>query len=152
MEQYENASEKREYDKRSADASGLIRLGGTVERVIFSSDETGYAVCDFSVDEYIVDRTAEGDAPSGGDGDFSDEVITILGTLPLVGAEDGLTVYGRWIFSPKYGRQFRVEQYEKNLPADTASRRFWIFPQEWKLPTRTAIPTTRKRLPFALQT
>ena len=120
MEQYESTDEKREYEKRPADASGLIRLGGTVERVIFSSDETGYAVCDFSVDEYVVDRT-EGDAQNGSDGAFTDEVITILGTLPLVGSGDGLTVYGRWIFSPKYGRQFRVEQYEKNLPADTAS-------------------------------
>ena len=112
--------ENREREVARRDAGGLVRLGGTVERVIFSSDETGYAVCDFSVDEYIVDvpASAENSVPAD---DFSDEVITILGTLPFVATGDGLTVYGRWVFNPKYGRQFRVEQYEKNLPADTAS-------------------------------
>lgn len=116
-------NEREQFAPRASDASGLVRLGGTVERVIFSSDETGFAICDFGVDEYIVDRVGEADgAPvEGGDGEFRDEVITILGTLPLVAVGDTLTVYGRWGFSPKYGRQFRVEQYEKNLPADTAS-------------------------------
>ena len=89
-----------------ADASGLVRLGGTVERVIFSSDETGFAICDFGVDEYIVDRPVNGeDEPQSGTDEFKDEVITILGTLPLVAEGDSLTVYGRWGFSPKYGRQ-----------------------------------------------
>ena len=116
-------SEQEKLPARAKDASGLVRLGGTVERVIFSSDETGFAICDFGVDEYIVDRPtgADGAPVEGGDGEFKDEVITILGTLPLVAVGDELTVYGRWGFSPKYGRQFRVEQYEKNLPADTAS-------------------------------
>ena len=104
----------------ASDASGLVRLSGTVERIVFSSDETGFAICDFGVDEYAVERT-EGEVSSADDGAFCDEVITILGTLPLIAVGDALTVYGRWGFSPKYGRQFRVEQYEKNLPADTAS-------------------------------
>lgn len=92
--------------------TGLIRLGGTVERVIFSSDETGFAICDFGVEEFSPDETQNG---------MDDEVITILGTLPMVAAGDNLTIYGKWGFSPKYGRQFRVEQYERTMPADTAS-------------------------------
>lgn len=104
---------------KPSEASGLIRLGGTVERVIFSGEETGYAICDFGIDECIVDAPTDGSAPVAED--LKDEVITIVGTLPLVETGDELTVYGRWVFHPKYGRQFRVEQYEKNLPADTAS-------------------------------
>ncbi|MBO5270652.1 MAG: hypothetical protein J6B77_07695, partial [Clostridia bacterium] len=104
-------------EARTADASGLVRLGGTVERVIFSSEESGFAICDFGVDEYIVDTAQMSTAEE----EFKDEVITILGSLPLVAVGDTLTVFGRWVFNPKYGRQFKVEQYERNLPADTAS-------------------------------
>lgn len=107
--------------QNTADASGLVRLTGTVERIVFSSDETGFAICDFGVDEYIVEHRVGEEVPPEGDGALRDEVITILGTLPLIAVGDTLTVYGKWAFSPKYGRQFRVEQYEKNLPADTAS-------------------------------
>ena len=53
--QREMQYESNEFDRQEA-AGGLVRLGGTVERVIFSSEETGYAVCDFGVDEYIADH------------------------------------------------------------------------------------------------
>ena len=109
--------EAREQRENGTEASGLVRLSGTVERIVFSSEETGFAICDFGVDEYAVEHTAE-EAP---DGVSVDEIVTVLGTLPMITVGDTLTVYGRWGFSPKYGRQFRVEQYEKNLPADTAS-------------------------------
>lgn len=112
--------ESNEFDRQEA-AGGLVRLGGTVERVIFSSEETGYAVCDFGVDEYIADHKAGEQDPADVGGEFKDEVITVFGTMPLVATGDTLTVYGRWSFHPKYGRQFRVEQYERNLPADAAS-------------------------------
>ncbi len=112
--------EAREQSGMNTDASGLVRLSGTVERIVFSSDETGFAICDFGVDEYAVEHRAN-EEPAKDDGAFRDEVITVLGTLPLIAVGDELTVYGRWGFSPKYGRQFRVEQFEKNLPADTAS-------------------------------
>ena len=47
--------------------------------------------------------------------------ITVVGTLPYVVAGDTLTLYGKWVHNPKYGRQFKVEQSEKQLPADRAS-------------------------------
>ena len=101
------------------EASGLVRLAGTVERVIFSSEETGYAILDFGVDEYVVDTL--GGEPIGDTDAPIDEVIVAVGTMPMVANGDALTLYGKWVFNPKYGRQFRVEQYEKTLPADTAS-------------------------------
>ncbi len=80
---------------------GLEKLTGTVEGVIYANEENGYAILDFGTD--------------------SNELVTILGTLPCVNTGDELTVYGKWIHNPKYGRQFRVEQYEKNLPSDSAA-------------------------------
>ena len=83
------------------DAQGLIRLQGSIEHVIYSNEENGYAICDLGTE--------------------SNELVTITGILPYVGEGDVVTVYGRWVHNPKYGRQFKVEQSEKRLPADRAS-------------------------------
>ena len=83
------------------DEQGLLRITGSVEHVIYSNEENGFAICDLGTD--------------------TDDLITITGTLPYVGEGDLLTVYGKWVHNPKYGRQFKVEQSEKQMPADKAS-------------------------------
>ena len=83
------------------DEQGLLRITGSIEHVIYSNEENGYSICDMGTD--------------------GDDLITITGILPYVGEGDLVTVYGRWVHNPKYGRQFKVEQYEKQLPADSAS-------------------------------
>ena len=83
------------------DEIGLVKLSGSIERVIYANDENGYAICDLGTD--------------------TDELVTITGTLPYIGEGDVVTVWGKWVHNPKYGRQFKVEQAEKQLPADKAS-------------------------------
>ena len=83
------------------DEQGLLRISGSIEHVIYSNEENGYAICDMGTD--------------------TDDLITITGTLPYIGEGDVVTVYGKWMHNPKYGRQFKVEQAEKQLPADRAS-------------------------------
>ena len=83
-------------DNSCADESFLNR---SIETVIYSNEDNGYAICDFGTDD--------------------DDLITIVGTLPYVSEGDVLSVYGRWVHNPKYGRQFKVEEYEKKLPADS---------------------------------
>ena len=83
------------------DEQGLLRITGSVEHVIYSNEENGFAICDLGTD--------------------TDDLITITGTLPYVGEGDLLTVYGKWVHNPKYGRQFKVERFEKQLPADVDS-------------------------------
>ena len=83
------------------DDLGMIRISGSIEHVIYANEENGYAICDLGTD--------------------TDELITITGMMPYIGEGDVVTVVGKWVHNPKYGRQFRVEQYEKQLPADRAS-------------------------------
>ena len=83
------------------DEQGMLRLTGSIEHVIYANEENGFAICDMGTD--------------------NDELITITGILPYIGEGDVVTVYGRWVHNPKYGRQFKVEQSEKQLPADRAS-------------------------------
>lgn len=80
--------------------SGLEKLCGMVEQIIYYNEENGYAVFDMSLDE---------------------DMITAFGIIPMLGEGDSLCVYGKWVHSPKYGRQFSVEQYERVMPADVAS-------------------------------
>ena len=76
---------------------GIEQLSGSIERVIFANEDSGYAVCDMGTQE--------------------NDVVTIQGILPYISEGDGVTVYGHWIHNPKYGRQFVVERYERVLPS-----------------------------------
>ena len=81
--------------------TGLSSLSGMVETVIYFNEDNGYAICEFGTDD--------------------DELVTIVGTLPYVNEGDTLTVFGKWVHNAKYGRQFKVEQFEKKLPADAGA-------------------------------
>lgn len=80
---------------------GLTQLEGIVEHVIYTNEQNGYTICDLSVDD--------------------EEIYTVVGIMPMVADGDRLTVWGRWVHNAKYGRQFSVVQYERVMPADTAS-------------------------------
>ena len=80
---------------------GLQKLDGIIERVIYTNEDNGYTICDVAV--------------------VDDEIITFVGTMPLVAEGDRLSAYGKWVHNPKYGRQFAVSQYEKTMPADVSS-------------------------------
>lgn len=101
MTQDKERPEPAEMASRPPDVlSGVAEsLHGSVERVIYTSEETGYTVCDFGLD--------------------TGDVVTICGAMPYIGAGDELTVWGNWAHNPRYGRQFKVEQYERTLPSDT---------------------------------
>ena len=83
------------------DEQGLLKLTGSIEHVIYANEENGFAICDLGTD--------------------ADDIVTITGIMPYIAEGDEVTVYGRWVHNPKYGRQFKVEQSEKRLPADRAS-------------------------------
>ena len=82
---------------------GLIRLDGVVEDIIYSNKENGYMVC-------AVETETEGEEP-----------VTVVGIMPYLSEGDTACFFGRWVHSAKYGRQFKAEQFERALPADTTA-------------------------------
>ena len=76
-------------------------LEGSIEAVIYSNEENGYSICDMATSD--------------------DKIVTVVGIMPFVSAGDSISVVGKWVHNPKYGRQFSVEKYEKKLPADTTA-------------------------------
>ncbi len=72
------------------------KLEGIIEKVIYKNDENSYAVCSIECR------------------DGSSHIIE--GYIPMPSEGDSVLAYGKWVVNPKYGRQFKVEQYERVLP------------------------------------
>ena len=72
-------------------------LQGTIESVVYYSPETGYTVCKFSGEDGLV--------------------FTMVGTFPPMSPGETLKIKGKWVISPKFGKQFSVENYIPLLPS-----------------------------------
>lgn len=77
----------------------MTRLNGTVEGIVFSGDDA-YRVLDM---------------------DVNGELLSVVGELGDVDIGETLSMYGDYTTHPKYGRQFRVEMFERSLPEDINS-------------------------------
>lgn len=75
--------------------SEMLSIHGTVEGIVFYNEENGYNVLDMDVDNRL---------------------ITAVGLLGDVHEGEELTLYGEYINSPKYGKQFKAEVFERSLP------------------------------------
>ena len=84
----------------------LEQLRGEVERLVYSSEESGFTICRLVV-------------PGRGD------LVTVAGTMPGIQPGERLQLRGRWINHPVHGYQFRADSYSSQLPASAnAVRRY----------------------------
>ncbi len=72
-------------------------LIGTIENVVYYSPETGYTVCKFAGEDGLI--------------------FTIVGTFPPLSPGETIKVKGKWVISPKFGKQFSVDNYIPLLPS-----------------------------------
>ena len=84
----------------------LEQLRGEVERLVYSSDESGFTICRLLVP-----------GKSG--------LVTVAGNMPGIQPGERLHLRGRWIDHPVHGYQFRADSYSSQLPASAnAVRRY----------------------------
>lgn len=81
------------------DGKDVEKLTGVVEHVSFRNEENGFTVLELS---------------SG------DEAVTVVGVLPQTEVGETLRLSGRWDFHKSFGRQFKAELCERELPKTTA--------------------------------
>ena len=82
------------------------QLRGEVERLVYSSEESGFTICRLAV-------------PGRRD------LVTVAGTMPGIQPGERLHLQGRWINHPVHGYQFRADSYSSQLPASAnAVRRY----------------------------
>ena len=72
-----------------------MELVGEIEDIIYYNETNSYMIAEFDTEE---------------------EQTTIVGYLPFVGSGDNLKVIGNFVEHKKYGRQFKVETFEKLMP------------------------------------
>lgn len=82
------------FDDRSVE-----KLSGVVEHISFRNEENGFTVLELS---------------SG------DESVTVVGVLPETQVGETLKISGRWDFHKSFGRQFKAELCEREMPKTTA--------------------------------
>ncbi len=83
----------------------LIPLQGTVEAITFRSEESGFTVMDFV---------------------HSGELITVVGALPSVNPGESLKLQGFWDYHPNFGRQFRAQLCEREMPKSAADMQKYL--------------------------
>ena len=76
----------------------VTTLEGVVESIIFKNDESGYTVARI----ITADGTQE----------------TIMGSIPFLGVGENISAQGDFVEHPKYGRQFSVKSYTREMPTD----------------------------------
>lgn len=74
----------------------MEHLKGTVVKLIFQNEDNWYSVCDVEAD--------------------TGKLVTVVGVMPYISVGEGIDAVGSWITSKDYGKQFKVEEYEKILP------------------------------------
>jgi len=70
---------------------------GTIERIVFYSPDTGYTVCKFILE--------------------NGQSMTVVGMFPPLSPGETLKIKGKWEINPRFGQQFRVENFLPVLPA-----------------------------------
>ena len=79
---------------------GELYLDGVVEDIIYSNSENGYTVCTINC---------------------SGEPVTLVGIMPYIGEGETIKVQGEWQMHQTFGRQFRVDYFEKRLPTTSSA-------------------------------
>lgn len=78
--------------------NALIEIQGPVQNIIFKNDQNAYTVLEMLVE---------------------DELITAVGTIPLVVVGEELKLSGFYKTHPSFGLQFKISSFEKFLPTSS---------------------------------
>lgn len=73
----------------------MVTYEGTVEDIIYTNEINGFTVCELQKDK---------------------EILVVVGFMPFINIGETLKVSGKMVNHPDYGKQLKVEMYEKTLP------------------------------------
>lgn len=72
-----------------------MEIKGQISEIIYQNEVNSYTIAEFETDE---------------------ELTTIVGYLPFINKGDSLKLIGNFVNHPDYGRQFKIQTFEKILP------------------------------------
>lgn len=77
-----------------------MEITGEILTIIYKNEVNSYTVAEFETDE---------------------EITTIVGYLPFINVGDTLKLIGKFVEHKDYGRQFKVDTFEKMMPQNLAA-------------------------------
>lgn len=86
--------------KHKTKGANILEIEGEIESIIYQNETNSYVVANFQLE---------------------DEIITIVGYLPFINIGDTLKLYGKYVEHKDYGKQFKVDTFEKLMPRTLAS-------------------------------
>jgi len=72
-----------------------LEIKGQISEIIYQNEVNSYTIAEFETDE---------------------ELTTIVGYLPFINNGDSLKLVGNFVNHPDYGRQFKIQTFEKIMP------------------------------------
>lgn len=78
---------------------------GEITSVIYKNEVNSYTIAEFETDE---------------------EMITVVGYLPFINVGDSLKLEGKFVEHKDYGRQFKVDTFEKIMPQTTEALKRYL--------------------------
>lgn len=72
-----------------------MEIKGQISEIIYQNEVNSYTIAEFETDE---------------------ELTTIVGYLPFINKGDSLKLVGNFVNHPDYGRQFKIQTFEKIMP------------------------------------
>ena len=79
-----------------------MEIIGEVQSIIYKNESNSYTIAEFETDE---------------------EITTVVGYLPFVNIGDTLNLIGKFVEHKDYGRQFKIDSFQKMLPQNKRYRR-----------------------------
>ncbi len=105
-----------------------MELQGEVIEVIYKNDVNSYAIAVLKLDKNAMKSNSSNQsdqmdllAMDEEEIDKLEEETTIVGYLPFVNIGDTLKVFGKFVEHQSYGKQFKVDTFEKMMPQTTKS-------------------------------
>lgn len=74
----------------------MEQIKGTIRSIRYANTKNGYTVCDLK--------------------DENNTQVTLVGIMPMLVEGENVIATGEYVNHPDYGRQFKVEQCERNIP------------------------------------
>ena len=79
----------------------MPEISGQIQHIVYQNESNGYTVCELSTD----------------DGDY----LTAVGIMPFIAVGETISAMGKWETHASYGKQFKIECYEKQLPTSAGA-------------------------------
>ena len=72
-----------------------MELVGEIADIIYKNEVNSYTIANLETDK---------------------EVYTVVGYLPFIGVGDNVKLFGKFVTHQEYGRQFKIDTFEKMMP------------------------------------